>query len=76
MSTEVVTDTKERMVAVAPLEPMLHRGERALAIKTPDLAQHGLEADAVLVSVPRPTAQRWRAGRRSPPAAARGAGEP
>jgi hypothetical protein len=37
---------------LAPLEAMLDRSERALAVKAPDLVQEWLEADAMLVDRP------------------------
>src|SRR5260370_33129007 len=36
----------------APREAMLDRGQRALAVNTPDLVQDGLEANAMLVDRP------------------------
>ena len=48
---------------VAPRIAVLHRGERALAVETPDLVQDGLEPDAVLIGGPQLDLRLWE-GRR------------
>src|SRR5260370_40539399 len=44
---------------VAPFKAVLHRGEGALAVKTPDVVQDRLEADAVLVDRPQLDGRLW-----------------
>src|SRR5258708_40052828 len=45
---------------VAPFKAVLHRGERALAVKTPDVVQDRLQANAVLVDGPQLDGRLWK----------------
>src|SRR5260221_7184662 len=51
---------------VAPRDAMLNGREGALALKTPDVVQDRLEADAVLVARPQLALRLWESGRHLP----------